>query len=232
MMTDFRALCEELLSALEGEGYTHWVIPPDEDELCLRARAALDEPVVEGNPDLKRAAESARQALEGWANYGNWVWPASALEQARRNTTEALELLTAALDESKPTVTWIDGSEPEDDVEVVGWLWEGPSDEDILRFADDLYVLKGNAVDGYSKWVFSEDYSGYGDYHLVDATNEVLALARFVTTTFPPAPKSGDMPSDDDIIAYWYEVCEGEGEEGILSLFRYARRTNLPEGEK
>lgn len=98
-MTDFRALCVELLDALETEGYAHWVVPPNKDELCLRARAALDEPMVEGNLDLKRAAESARQTLEGWANYGNWVWTASALEQAQRNTTEALELLTAALDE-------------------------------------------------------------------------------------------------------------------------------------
>ena len=46
-MTDFRALCAELLSALEGEGYAHWVNGPDEDALCLRARAALaDEPAV------------------------------------------------------------------------------------------------------------------------------------------------------------------------------------------
>lgn len=60
-MTDFRALCEELLSALENEGYAHWVVPPNEDELCLRARAALDEPVVEGPSD--------EELLEMW--YGS-----------------------------------------------------------------------------------------------------------------------------------------------------------------
>jgi hypothetical protein len=38
---DFRSLCAELLIALENEGYAHWVIAPDEDPLCLRARAAL-----------------------------------------------------------------------------------------------------------------------------------------------------------------------------------------------
>lgn len=43
-MTDFRALCAELLLALEGEGYTHWTHSPDEDDLVLRARAALAEP--------------------------------------------------------------------------------------------------------------------------------------------------------------------------------------------
>ena len=50
-MTDFRALCAELLSALENEGYAHWVVIPDEDELCLRARAALAEPEPEEPTD-------------------------------------------------------------------------------------------------------------------------------------------------------------------------------------
>ena len=44
MSTDFKALCAELLSALENEGYAHWVVPPDEDKLCLRARTALAQP--------------------------------------------------------------------------------------------------------------------------------------------------------------------------------------------
>lgn len=30
MTTDFRALCAELLLALEGEGYTHWIHSPEE----------------------------------------------------------------------------------------------------------------------------------------------------------------------------------------------------------
>ena len=49
--TDWRALCAELLSALENEGYAHWVIRPDEDKLCLRARAALAQPEPEGPTD-------------------------------------------------------------------------------------------------------------------------------------------------------------------------------------
>lgn len=47
MTTDFRALCAELLLALENEGYAHWTVPPHEDDLCLRARAALTEPEPE-----------------------------------------------------------------------------------------------------------------------------------------------------------------------------------------
>ena len=43
-MTDYKQLCVELLAALENEGYAHWIRhTPDEDELCLRARAALAE---------------------------------------------------------------------------------------------------------------------------------------------------------------------------------------------
>jgi hypothetical protein len=47
-MTDFRALCAELLQALETEGYAHWTQAPDEDELCLRARTALAQPEPQG----------------------------------------------------------------------------------------------------------------------------------------------------------------------------------------
>ena len=57
-MADFRALCAELLSALESEGYAHWVDGPDEDDLCLRARAALaEEPAVPAPPADGEVAE-------------------------------------------------------------------------------------------------------------------------------------------------------------------------------
>ena len=37
----YKQLCIELLAALENEGWTHWETSPDEDSLCLRARAVL-----------------------------------------------------------------------------------------------------------------------------------------------------------------------------------------------
>jgi hypothetical protein len=49
-MTDFRALCAELLYALESERYAHWVNGPVEADLCLRARAALAEPELPKAP--------------------------------------------------------------------------------------------------------------------------------------------------------------------------------------
>ena len=52
--------------------------------------------------DLKQAAQQALDALEGWRNYGNWVWPESALDQATRNTTEAITALKAALAAPQP----------------------------------------------------------------------------------------------------------------------------------
>ena len=51
MTNPYRAMCAELLMALEGEGYANWCTPPDEDELCLRARALLAQPVAEGPTD-------------------------------------------------------------------------------------------------------------------------------------------------------------------------------------
>ena len=43
MSTDFRALCAELLGALENEGHAHWPGGPDGDPLIEQARAALAE---------------------------------------------------------------------------------------------------------------------------------------------------------------------------------------------
>jgi hypothetical protein len=41
----------------------------------------------------------ALSTLDGWANYGKWVWPESALEQAKRNTEETITALRTALAE-------------------------------------------------------------------------------------------------------------------------------------
>ena len=67
--------------------------------------------------ELADAVEQARQALEGWANYGQWVWPESALEQAKRNTTEAL----ASFNRARALL-----AQP---------VAEGPTDEELLRVA-------------------------------------------------------------------------------------------------
>jgi hypothetical protein len=39
----------------------------------------------------------ALTTLEGWANHGDWVWPESALEQAKRNTEETINALRERL---------------------------------------------------------------------------------------------------------------------------------------
>ena len=52
---------------------------------------------------LREAAQQALEALEGWAGHGMWVWPESALEQAKRNTKEAIAALRAALAEPETT---------------------------------------------------------------------------------------------------------------------------------
>lgn len=41
--------------------------------------------------------QQALHTLEGWANHGKWVWPESALEQAKRNTTESITALRERL---------------------------------------------------------------------------------------------------------------------------------------
>ena len=54
--------------------------------------------------DLRQAAQQALEALEGWEHCDKWVWPVSALEQSKRNTTESLAALRAALEQQdEPT---------------------------------------------------------------------------------------------------------------------------------
>jgi hypothetical protein len=52
------------------------------------------------------AMKQALHTLEGWANHGEWVWPESALEQAKRNTTESITALRAAIEQAQKPVAW------------------------------------------------------------------------------------------------------------------------------
>jgi hypothetical protein len=47
--------------------------------------------------ETKEAMISALNTLEGWDNFDHWVWPVSALEQSKKNTTESLQMLRAVL---------------------------------------------------------------------------------------------------------------------------------------
>ena len=55
----------------------------------------------------REAMQMALHTLEGWANYGKWVWPESALEQAKRNTTESIAALRQALETEQEPVAFI-----------------------------------------------------------------------------------------------------------------------------
>ena len=55
----------------------------------------------------REAMQMALHTLEGWANYGKWVWPESALEQAKRNTIESIAALRQALETEQEPVAWM-----------------------------------------------------------------------------------------------------------------------------
>ena len=59
--------------------------------------------------------------------------------------------------------------------------------------------------------------------------NLTAAIARARALLAQPEPEG---PSEDELIEYWYEDCEGEGDKGILRFARYIRRTNHPEENK
>ena len=56
------------------------------------------------------ALKLALSTLEGWAGHGKWVWPESALEQAKRNTTEAITAIKEAMAEQPAHVAAINTS--------------------------------------------------------------------------------------------------------------------------
>jgi hypothetical protein len=47
------------------------------------------------------AMKQALDALEGWAGHGKWIYPESALEQAKKNTSEAIPVLRAAIQQAE-----------------------------------------------------------------------------------------------------------------------------------
>ena len=58
------------------------------------------------NITIPRATvRQALLALEGWEHCDKWVWPATALEQSKRNTTESLASLRAALEQQAEPVS-------------------------------------------------------------------------------------------------------------------------------
>jgi hypothetical protein len=64
----------------------------------------------------KEVMKLALSTLEGWANYDDWVWPESALEQAKRNTIEAITAMRQALETDKQ--------------------WVGLTDAELAEFSD------------------------------------------------------------------------------------------------
>lgn len=57
----------------------------------------------------REVMQQALEALEGWENCDKWVWPETALEQSKRNTTESLAALRAALEQqqAEPPPEWL-----------------------------------------------------------------------------------------------------------------------------
>jgi len=95
------------------------------------ARSLIAPPPEPPTDDTKKALTSALNTLEGWDNFGSWVWPVSAIEQAIKNTTESLQLLRAALATPPP--------EPPTDEELLAMRsWSSHShtfDSDLVDFA-------------------------------------------------------------------------------------------------
>jgi len=94
----------------------------------------------------REAMQMALHTLEGWANYGKWVWPESALEQAKRNTTESIAALRQALsgEAMKHIKTWSDRCEEHSDHQ------QGMVSKSMIqaRMQEEIDELRQALVDG------------------------------------------------------------------------------------
>ena len=81
------------------------------------------------------AMKLALHTLEGWANHGDWVWPESALEQAKRNTTESITALRAAIEQAPWVKSYAGGKPNYTTPEEQTRQWQGlsPFDKTLLR---------------------------------------------------------------------------------------------------
>jgi DNA/RNA endonuclease YhcR with UshA esterase domain len=84
--------------------------------------------------------KQALHTLEGWVNHGDWVWPESALEQAKRNTTESITALRAAIEQAEKR-QWI-GLTDEEIMETVG---------KITTYRGEYEVAVGHAIEAKLK---------------------------------------------------------------------------------
>ena len=89
-------------------------------------------------------------------------------------------------------------------------------------WAELIYELT-RAANGLSNRTANDNHRALwakDSYQAADCARAALAQ---------PEPEGS---SEDELIEYWYEDCEGEGDEGILRFARYIRRTNHPEENK
>jgi hypothetical protein len=142
MSNPYRAMCKELLAALKIEGYVHWIISPDEDELCIRADALLAQPEPEGLSD-----EEIESEFRAWWNerYGSAYFGAVPLV----SVIEWTQHVTAR----RPT------PQPPADGELTVNLRMDLSSESLERLCDGLAAaVKPNG--GYRALTTDDDISG------------------------------------------------------------------------
>lgn len=106
--------------------------------------------------DLRQAAQMALEALEGWEHCDEWVWPVSALEQSKRNTTESLAALRTALEQQAEPVAQVHPNHLKQSADGNPWcrevlLYSGNHEGDLLN--GENYRVKLYTTPPQRPWV-------------------------------------------------------------------------------
>ena len=135
--------------------------------------------------------QQALSTLEGWANHGDWVWPESALEQAKRNTTESITALRAAIEQAQEPVAWMYHGIRHDDTphERPSLIWR-PDQMDVMSAekgakATPLYTtprkwqgLTDEEIENMMDYWSEPARSAYGGAHT--ANGEYVCIADII----------------------------------------------------
>ena len=142
----------------------------------------------------RKLMQQALHTLEGWANHGEWVWPESALEQAKRNTTESIAALRERLAQPEQgPVAWVYQEGLEALKGAKPWTAYGSSGEGrIPLYLNDAVAPKaeprsGESGAGFESLPASPQWQGLTDDEITKAGHLNVEGERMLPYSFARA---------------------------------------------
>ena len=136
----------------------------------------------------REVMQQALEALEGWENCDKWVWPETALEQSKRNTTESLAALRAALEQQQAEpVAWRD-------MIVVSLVREGVNKHKARELADHFATQPTQQAEPPPEWLLIKNILDEYGLQAIDFVAEFKAAQQVATIWKQPKQQAPFSP--------------------------------------